>query len=104
MNPKASDILYVKALAPPYTVNTMPEATLKALATHEDVGELLAADGGDCEAVLSRFAAASVDVETLGARLQTQKAEAVVKSWDDLMHVISSKSAALRRRGAEVSR
>src|SRR5215468_99842 len=31
-DPKASDVLYVKALASPFTVNTMPEGTLKALA------------------------------------------------------------------------
>jgi transaldolase len=33
-DPKVSDVLYVKALAAPFTVNTMPEATLKALADH----------------------------------------------------------------------
>ena len=37
-DPKASDVLYVKALAAPFTVNTMPEATLKALADHGEVG------------------------------------------------------------------
>src|SRR5215471_13448224 len=36
-DPKASDVLYIKALAAPFTVNTMPEGTLKALADH---GEL----------------------------------------------------------------
>src|SRR5262249_15173695 len=33
-DPKASDILYVKALAAPFTVNTMPEGTMKAFADH----------------------------------------------------------------------
>src|SRR3954453_17735203 len=37
-DPAASDILYVKALAAPFTVNTMPEATLKALARHSVLG------------------------------------------------------------------
>src|SRR5574342_255210 len=32
-DPKASDVLYIKALAAPFTVNTKPEATLKALAS-----------------------------------------------------------------------
>src|SRR6202044_2211729 len=50
-NPKASDILYVKALAAPLTVNTMPEGTLKALADHGELGPTMTADGGDCEAV-----------------------------------------------------
>jgi transaldolase len=46
-DPKASDVLYVKALAAPFTVNTMPEATLKALADHGELGTIMAADGGD---------------------------------------------------------
>jgi transaldolase len=40
--PQASDILYVKALASAFTVNTMPEATLKALADHGEIGPLMA--------------------------------------------------------------
>src|SRR5215831_15095870 len=38
-DPKASDVLYIKALAAPFTVNTMPEGTLKALADHGDLSE-----------------------------------------------------------------
>jgi transaldolase len=94
-DPKASDILYVKALAAPFTVNTMPEATLKALATHTELGELLPTDGGNCEEVIARFAEAGVDVDSLAARLQSEGAESFVKSWNDLMTVISSKSASL---------
>ena len=47
-DPKAPDILYVKALAAPLTVNTMPEGTLKAFADHGEVGAAMPADGGDC--------------------------------------------------------
>jgi len=94
-DPKASDILYVKALAAPFTVNTMPEATLKALATHSELGELLPTNGGDSEEVLAQFAKAGVDVDALAAQLQTEGAESFVKSWNDLMSVISSKSASL---------
>jgi len=94
-DPKASDILYVKALAAPFTVNTMPEATLKALATHTELGELLPPDGGNSEAVLGQFARADVDVDALAAQLQHDGAESFVKSWNDLMTVISSKSASL---------
>jgi transaldolase len=94
-DPKASDILYVKALAAPFTVNTMPEATLKALATHTELGELLPTDGGNCEKVLAEFAKAGVDVDALAAQLQSEGAESFVKSWNDLMTVISSKSTSL---------
>jgi transaldolase len=94
-DPSASDILYVKALAAPFTVNTMPEATLKALAQHTDLGTILPADGGDCEEVLGRFAKSGIDVDRLAAQLQEEGAKSFVKSWNDLMSVIASKSAAL---------
>jgi transaldolase len=94
-DPKASDILYIKALAAPFTVNTMPEGTLKALAEHTDLGPILPEDGGDCEEVLSKFAKAGIDVDALAAQLQDEGAKSFVKSWNDLMTVIRSKSAAL---------
>jgi transaldolase len=94
-DPKGSDILYIKALAAPFTVNTIPEATLKALATHTELGELLPIDGGNCEEVLAQFAEAGIDGNALAAQLQNEGAESFVKSWNDLMTVISSKSASL---------
>jgi transaldolase len=95
-DPKASDVLYIKALAAPFTVNTMPEGTLKALADHGEVGAILPADGGDCEEVLARFAQAGIDVDALAAQLQEDGAKAFVKSWNELMAVIAAKSAALK--------
>jgi transaldolase len=92
-------VLYVKALAAPLTVNTMPEGTLKALADHGDLGAILSADGGDCEEVLAQFAKAGVDVESLASQLQDEGAKAFVKSWHELMEVIVSKSADLGKAG-----
>lgn len=94
-DPKASDVLYIKALAAPFTVNTMPEGTLKALADHGDLSEIMSADGGDCEAVLSQFTAAGVDIDKLAAKLQDDGATSFVGSWNELMAVIDSKSAEL---------
>ena len=96
-DPEASDVVYVKALAAPFTVNTMPEQTLKALADHGELGDILAADGGDCEEVLAEFAKAGVDIDALATRLQDEGAASFVKSWDELMAVITSKSAALEK-------
>jgi transaldolase len=96
-DPKASDTLYIKALAAPFTVNTMPEGTLKALAEHSDLGALLPADGGDCEEVLARFARVGIDLDALAAQLQEEGAKSFVKSWHELMEVIASKSAALAK-------
>ena len=92
-DPKASDILYIKALAAPNTVNTMPEATLKAFGDHGEVGDVMATNGGDCEAVLAQFKQAGFDVDAIGAQLQEEGAKAFVDSWNELLKVIESKSA-----------
>jgi len=96
-DPKASDVLYIKALAAPFTVNTMPEGTLKALADHGDLSEIMSADGGDCETVLDQFTAEGIDIDDLGAKLQDEGAKSFVSSWNDLMEVIASKSATLAK-------
>jgi len=96
-DPQASDVLYVKALAAPFTVNTMPEATLKALADHGELSGILPAEGGDCEEVLAQFAKAGLDIDALATQLQDDGAKSFVKSWSDLMEVLASKSADLRK-------
>jgi transaldolase len=98
-DPGASDILYIKALAAPFTVNTMPEGTLKALADHGALGGILTAEGGDSEEVLARFAAAGIDVDALASQLQDEGAKSFVTSWRELMDVIASKSADLLATG-----
>jgi len=96
-DPTASEILYVKALAAPFTVNTIPEATLKALAKHEQLGSIMPADGGTCEEALEQFARAGVDINELAAKLQEDGAKSFVKSWTELMAVIASKSSLLKK-------
>jgi len=75
----------------------MPEGTLKALADHGDLGEMLPTDGGDSEEVLARFARAGIDVDALANQLQDEGAKAFVTSWKELMGVIAAKSATLAK-------
>ena len=96
-DPTASDVLYVKALAAPFTVNTMPEATLKALANQKELGSILPADGGDCEEVLSQFATAGINVGSMAAQLQHDGAKSFVNSWEELMSQLTSKTAVLKK-------
>jgi transaldolase len=93
-DPKASDTLYIEGLAAPFTVNTMPEETLKAFADHGKVGAMLETDSAE---MLAQFAKAGVDVAALANQLQNDGAKSFVKSWDDLMGVISAKSALLKK-------
>jgi transaldolase len=98
-DPTAPDTLYVNALAAPFTINTMPEGALKAFGDHGEVGEMLAPDGGDCEVVLAAFAKAGIDVGALAIRLQDEGTSSFVKSWNDLMACIGSKSGVMRKAG-----
>jgi transaldolase len=94
-DPKASDTLYVEALAAPDTINTMPEKTLHALADHGQIKGIMAADGGDAEATLVRFAQAGIDVDALAKQLQSDGAQSFVKSWQQLLQRIAQKRAAM---------
>jgi len=95
-DPKAPDTLYIKTLASPFTVNTMPEGTLNAFYDHGELGASLPTDGGDSETVLAAFAQAKVNVDALAAQLQDEGAKSFVKSWNDLLAVIASKCARLQ--------
>ena len=81
-DPQASDVLYIKALA-----------------DHGEISQIMSADGGKCEEVLTQFAKTGVDVDALAAQLQGEGAKSFVKSWNDLMMVIASKSADLKKAG-----
>jgi transaldolase len=96
-DPKASDTLYVESLVAPLTVNTMPEATLQALADHGKVDALPAKDMNDTARTLDDFVKAGVNLSALGPQLQEEGATSFVKSWNDLLNVISSKTASLQQ-------
>jgi len=88
----ASPVLYVKALAAPFTIDTMPEGTLNALAEDTELGcSIMAANGGDCEEVITGFAASGIDIDALAERLQDEGTKSFAKSWNSLMAVIAAK-------------
>ena len=96
-DPSASDILYIKALAAPFTINTIPDATLKAFDDHGEIDTTLAPDGGNAQRTLTEFVRAGIDIGALAAKLQNDGARSFVKSWKDLMACIKSKSAVIRK-------
>jgi transaldolase len=94
-DPAAADTLYLEALAAPDTINTIPEATLKAFAAHGRVGAIMAPDGDSAEAVLAQFRRAGVDDDALAAQQQHEGAASFVKSWQALLAKLAEKSALL---------
>ncbi len=96
-DPKASDILYIEALAAPLTINTIPEATLRAFADHGKIDAIIPGDGGDCERVLTEFAKAGIDIDALAVQLLDEGAKSFDKSWNELMESIASKGEAIKK-------
>jgi transaldolase len=93
-DPRAEDTLYVNALALPLTINTMPEATLKAAFDHGKAPAVRPSlDEG--ARLLRQFEEHGVDLDVLGAKLQRDGAAAFVASWNELLGVISQKAAGL---------
>jgi transaldolase len=92
-DPAAPDDLYLCCLGAPLTVNTVPEATLRAFYDHGHVGTPMPADGGDSAATLAEFAEAGVDIVALAAKLQRDGASSFVDAWNDLMTRIDDQSA-----------
>ena len=80
----------------PFTVNTLPDSTLQAVADHGSLPERpLPEDGVDAEEVLDAYEKAGTDVDALAAELQRKGADAFVASWTALLETIASKRAAL---------
>jgi len=98
-DPEAPDVLYVAALAAPFTINTMPDKTLEGFADHGKTGEMLPADGGDADTVIAAFDKAGIDASSLAAELQREGADAFVTSWKDLLDRIGSRHKELSGAG-----
>ncbi len=95
-DPKASDVLYIGALAAPNTIDTIPEKTLLAFGDHGKVAGTLPRDGGDCETVLDDFRKAGIDLDQLAADLQSNGAKSFDESWQNLLGAIESKGKQLQ--------
>jgi transaldolase len=94
------DTRYVVDLAAPDTVNTMPEATLEAVADHgRPRGN---ASGGTYAAARATFDALQeigIDFQDVVNELESQGLAAFAKSWDEL---IASVTSQLEKAGAAV--
>jgi transaldolase len=92
-DPTAPDTMYVEALAATGTINTMPENTLLAFASHGTLSGTMEADGGNVADLLADFAMSDIDLTALAEELQKEGLKSFKKSWSDLMAVITAKSA-----------
>ncbi|MGH8774683.1 MAG: transaldolase [Jiangellaceae bacterium] len=96
-NPAYPDTLYVTELVAPQTVNTMPEATMEAVADHGPIrGNTIRGSYADARDVLARITAAGVDLDDAGSVLKDEGVEKFATSWADLYAAVEAKLEAGR--------
>jgi len=94
-NPAYPDTLYVDTLIGPDTVNTIPDATIEAFADHGTMARSIDAGVDEAEAVWSGLAEVGVDMEDVAAQLEREGVSSFQKSFDELLHALSTKAREL---------
>jgi transaldolase len=101
-DPAYDDTMYVVELVAPGVVNTMPEATLNAVADHGVVrGDTIHPFYADAAQVLSDLAAVGIDYDDVVQVLEDEGVEKFETSWTELLE---STKAELKRLAAEAAK
>ncbi|MFE3259260.1 transaldolase [Nocardia sp. NPDC059091] len=91
-NPEYPDTMYVTDLVAPYTVNTLPEKTLEAVADHaEIVPNAAVGKAAEAQAIFDQLVAAGIDLDDVFGVLETEGVDKFVASWQDLLAATTEK-------------
>lgn len=90
-DPAYPDTLYVTELVAPGVVNTMPGATLEAVADHGVIGgDTVTGTGDHARTALERLAALGVDIDEVTDRLEAEGVDKFEKSWVELLDTVAA--------------
>ena len=92
-NPDYSDLLYVDSLIGPATVNTMPEATLRAFEEHGTLKRTVDADPEAAATALDRLREAGIDMLDVEQTLEDEGVHSFAKSFDEVLQSLTDKAA-----------
>ncbi|GAA1985059.1 transaldolase [Isoptericola halotolerans] len=85
-DPAYPDTLYVTELVAPGVVNTMPQATLDAVADHGEItGDTVSGTAEEATATLHAVEAHGISMDEVTARLEDEGVSKFEKSWDELL-------------------
>jgi transaldolase/glucose-6-phosphate isomerase len=94
-NPAYSDVLYVDKLIGSYTVNTMPESTLRAFADHGRVRLTLEEGLDEAERIIASLPEAGIDLDRVTAKLLEDGIKSFSDDYDRLLQAVDAKCAAI---------
>jgi len=90
-NPAYRDVRYVEELIGPDTVDTMPEATLRAFKDHGRVSGTLERDLKETQRVLQQLAEIGIDLKHVTQQLEHAGVKAFADSFDALLERVKAK-------------
>lgn len=107
-DPSLKDTLYVEALAAPQTVNTMPEATLNAVADHGEFhGNAIGGEYEDANSVLDALERRGIAYREVTDKLEREGLGKFLASWRELRETVAGQleqaTAAAGVNGKEAS-
>jgi transaldolase/glucose-6-phosphate isomerase len=97
-NPEYRDVMYVEELIGADTVNTMPEATLKAFRDHGEVRPSLEENLDEAQRIMDRIEELGISMREVTERLQVDAVRLFVEPFDKLLAAIESQSEAVPLR------
>jgi transaldolase len=97
-NPSYADTLYVDELIGEHTVNTLPEATWQAFRDHGTLARTVDRHLDDAHRALRDLSRLGIDMEAVGARLQTEGVDLFTRSFDAVVDIVEEKRQALLER------
>jgi transaldolase len=99
-DPSLDDTLYVVELVAPGTVNTMPEATLNAVADHGVIrGDSVTGSYAAAEAVMDELAGLGISYDDVVQVLEDEGVEKFEASWKELLDTVSASLAKFAPKG-----
>lgn len=88
-DPSLPDTLYVTGLVAPNTVNTMPEATLNAVADHGEItGNTIVPNYSESNKVLDAIAEHGISYTEVVEKLETEGLSKFDVSWEELLQTV----------------
>jgi transaldolase len=96
-NPAYDDLLYVDNLIGPYTVNTLPDATLAAFADHGTPKRTVDVDLDRAEETLRTLATAGIDLDDVGEFLEQQGVASFAASHEAVLESVATRLGVLTR-------
>jgi transaldolase len=101
-DPAYDDTMYVVELVAPGVVNTMPEATLNAVADHGVIrGDTIRPQYADAKQVLDDIAAVGIDFDDVVQVLEDEGVEKFEVSWKELLDSTKSELTRLAKENAK---